>query len=156
MKTVTIKTNRATLTIVHCLTPLLLGGILYILFRSTTLRMFKWFSLVGLEHTIHSAQTNVFELKNYIPSWIYFSLPDGLWIYSFTSAILIYWYNDNQKVRFWLLIPFISGILIEIFQCFKLFPGTFDSLDLVFSILGLFLSKIIINHKLKQNEKTVS
>lgn len=140
----------------HCLTPLLIGGLLYVLFRSTTLRMFEWFSLIGLEDVIQSARTSVFEYKNYLPNWTYFSLPDGLWIYSFTSAILIYWHNDNQKTKLWLLIPFTTGILIEILQGFKLFPGTFDYLDLTFSILGLSLSKIIINNKFKLNEQKVS
>ena len=153
MKTVMVKINRTTLTIIHCLTTLLLGGLLYVLFRSTTLRMFKWFSLIGLEDAIQSARTSVFEYKNSLPNWAYFSLPDGLWTYSFTSAILIYWNNDNQKTKLWLLIPFTTGILIEIFQAFKLFPGTFDYLDLTFSILGFSLSKIIINYKFKQNDK---
>ncbi len=115
--------------------------------------MFEWFSLIGLEDAIQSARTSVFEYKNYLPNWAYFSLPDGLWIYSFTSAILIYWNNDNQKTKLWLLIPFTTGILIEILQAFKLFSGTFDYLDLTFLILGLSLSKIIINHKFKQNDK---
>lgn len=152
MKTEVVKINRANLIIIHCLSPLLLGGLLYILFRSTTLRMFKWLTFVGLDNVIQYARINVFQLKNQIPSWAYFSLPDGLWIYSFTSAILIHWNNDWQKVKIWLLIPFITGFLIEIFQGFKLFPGTFDFIDLTFSILGISLSKIIINHKFNQNE----
>jgi hypothetical protein len=153
MTTKTVKIKRTTLTIIHCLIPLLVGGLLYVLFRSTTLRMFEWFSLIGFEDAIQSARTSAFEYKNYLPNWAYLSLPDGLWIYSFTSAILIYWHNDNKKTKFWLLIPFTTGILIEILQGFKLFPGTFDYLDLTFSILGLSISKIIINHKFKQNDK---
>jgi hypothetical protein len=149
----TIEKNKIKLVVLNCITPLLLGGLIYIMFRSTTLRMFEWFSLIGLEDAIQSARTSVFEFKNYLPKWAYFSLPDGLWIYSFTSAILIYWDNDNQKTKRWLLIPFTTGILIEILQAFKLFPGTFDYLDLTFSIFGLSLSKIIINNKFKQNDK---
>lgn len=156
MKTETLKTNRITLTIIHCISPLFIGGLLYVLFRSTTLRMFEWFSLVGLDNAIQTTRKSVFVFKNYLPKWTYFSLPDGLWIYSFTSAILIYWNNDNQKTKLWLLIPFTTGILIEIFQAVKLFPGTYDFLDLTFSILGLLLSKIIIKHKFKKNEKTLS
>jgi hypothetical protein len=140
--------------IIHCLTPLFLGGLLYILFRSTTLRMFKWFTLLGIHNTINYARKCTFKLKNEVPNWTYFSIPDGLWIYSFTSAILIYWHNDNQKTKLWLLIPFTTGILIEVLQGLKLFPGTFDYLDLTFSVLGLSLSKIIIDYKFKQNEKT--
>lgn len=137
------------------MTPLLVGGLLYLLFRSTTLRMFKWFAFIGFDSAIQSTRTNVLELKSHLPNWTFFSLPDGLWVYSFTSAILIYWNNDKQKVKFWLLIPFTSGILIEIFQGFNLFPGTFDFIDLTFLILGLSLSKILINYKFKQYEKAV-
>ena len=156
MNTVTVKINRTKLTIIHCLAPLLLGGLLYVLFRSTKLRMFEWFSFIGLTGAIQSSRTMMFDFKNHIPNWVYFSLPDGLWIYSFTSAIIIYWNNDNKKIRLWLLIPIATGIFIEILQGLKLFSGTFDYLDLTFSILGISLSKIVINHKFKQNEKTVS
>jgi hypothetical protein len=156
MNSEAVKINKTTLTIIHCLTPLFIGGLLYVLLRSTTIRMFEWFSLIGLEDAIQFARISVFEFKNDLPKWVYFSLPDGLWIYSFTSAILINWDNDNQKTKIWLLIPFATGILIEILQAFKLFSGTFDIMDLTFSILGISLSKIIINHNFKQNEKAVS
>jgi hypothetical protein len=138
--------------IIHCLTPMLLGGLLYVLFRSTNLRMFNWFTFFGLENLIQYARINVLQIKNYMPSWVYFSLPDGLWVYSFTSSILIYWNNEWQKAKIWLLIPFIGGCLIEILQRFDLFSGTFDILDLTFSILGIFLSKIYINFQFKKNE----
>ena len=150
-----IKTNIIKLTIIHCLTPLFVGGLLYIFFRSTDLRMFHWFSFLGLDHFITSARDYFSVLKNDLPNWIYFSLPDGLWVYSFTSALLIYWRNDIHKVKFWLLIPLTTGVLIEVLQGVKLFPGTFDFLDLAFTSLGLLLSAIIINYKFKQNEKTV-
>ena len=118
--------------------------------------MFQWFSFIGLDGAIQFSRNKVFDFKNQIPNWVYFSLPDGLWIYSFTSAIIIYWNNDDKKIRLWLLIPIASGIFIEILQGLKLFSGTFDYLDLTFSILGISLSKILINHKFKQNEKTLS
>ena len=139
----------------HCFTPLLLGGLIYFMFRSTELRMFNWLSIIGLDSLIISARTNVSLLKNHLPNWFIYSLPDGLWVYSFSSALLIYWNNDKQKVKFWLLIPFTTGILVEIFQGLKLFPGTFDFLDLTFSSLAILFSIIIINFKFKQNE-TVS
>jgi hypothetical protein len=154
MQAVTLR-KRTSLTIIHCVTPLFLGGLLYILFRSTELRMFNWLSFIGLDDIINSIKENLSEFKNHLPNWIYYSLPDGLWVYSFTSALLIYWNNDIQKVKLWLLIPFITGVIIEILQGFKMFIGTFDFLDLTFSTLGFLFSKLIINHKYKQNEKTV-
>lgn len=140
----------------HVMLPLFLGGLIYILFRSTKLRMFAWFSFIGLDGVIRKTRTFFFAFKNYIPNWIYFSLPDGLWIYSFTSALIIYWDNKNKSIKTWLLIPFTMGILIEILQGMKLFPGTFDYLDLMFSMSGFILSKKVINNKYKQNEKQLS
>ena len=148
--------NRIKLTIIHCLIPIIIGGLIYILFRSTSLRMFKWLSFLGFDNIIQIARTYLIDVKSKIPSWVYFSLPDGLWIYSFTSAILIYWNNNLQKAKIWLLIPITSGILFEIFQYFKLFPGTFDFLDLCFSLCCLILSIFTINLKYKQNDKKIS
>jgi hypothetical protein len=144
------------ITTIHVILPLLIGGLIYISFRSTTLKMFNWFRFIGINNHILSIRQQFFYLKLYLPQWTYYSLPDGLWVYSFSSALIIFWNNDFEKVKYWLLIPFITGILIEILQGFELFPGTFDFLDLTFSALGLLLSKIIINHKLKQNDKQVS
>jgi len=153
MTTVTVKINRITLTIIHCLTPILIGSLLYILFRSQHLRMFKWFSFVGLDNIIFSARTELLGFKKHLPLWTYYSLPDGLWVYSFTSALLIFW---NGRLTFWLILPLLTGALVEIAQGLKIFPGTFDILDLTFTGCGLLLSIIIINSKFKQNEKNVS
>lgn len=144
------------LTSVHVLLPLIIGGLIYISFRSLSLRLFSWFEILGINSFSSSIRNLANPFKNDLPPWIYFSLPDGLWIYSFSSALLIFWNNDFQKLKYWLFIPFISGILIEILQQFKLFPGTFDFLDLLFSTLGLLLSKTIINYKFKQYDKQVS
>lgn len=113
--------------------------------------MFYWFELIGLNSPISNLRDNLYALKQYIPPWVYFSLPDGLWVYSFTSSILILWKKNN----YWILFPIITGIMVEVLQGFSLFPGTFDYLDLTFSIIGLTLSKIIINNKFIQNESTV-
>ena len=151
----TYKINRISLTIIHCLTPLLFGGILYILFRSTELRMFKWFSIIEIDNIIYLARTEFYQIRNILPDWVYYSLPDGLWVYSFTSALIIYWHNDVNNVKFWLIIPFVTGIITELLQGFNMFPGTFDFIDLTFCALGISLSKIFLNHKFKQNEKKV-
>jgi hypothetical protein len=149
MVTLKYKANKTIFTIIHCLSPLLIGGLLYILFRSTDLRMFKWFSFIGLDELIHLARETAFPLQKLLPVWTYYSLPDGLWVYSFSST-LIFW---NGKLTFWLFLPLLTGAFIEIAQGFKMFPGTFDILDLAFTSLALPLS--IINLKFKQNEKTL-
>lgn len=145
--------KKRNLIIAHTILPLLVGGLLYISFRSTTLKMFSWFKFIGIENTILNIRQQLSPLKLNLPEWTYFSLPDGLWVYSFTSALLIVWDNQFRHAKIWLLIPFFTGAIIEIAQGFKIFRGTFDILDLTFTIVALLLSIIIINYKFKQNDK---
>jgi hypothetical protein len=133
----------------HVISPLTLGGLLYVVFRAKSLRMFSWFESIGINTQISFLREYLSPLKSWLPSWVYFSLPDGLWVYSFTSIILILWAG---KINFWLIIPFTSGVLIEILQGFS-FTGTFDYLDLTFSVIGISTSISIINRKFKQHEK---
>lgn len=144
--------TKVKLVIYHCMSPLFIGSIFYLLFRSTELRIFKWLSILGLDGFVYRVRLFFTDVKVFIPDWMYYSLPDGLWIYSFTSALLIYWNNDIEKVKHLLLIPFLTGVLIEVFQGLKIFEGTFDFLDLTFSITGFILSIFIINYKIKKNE----
>jgi hypothetical protein len=146
---VKLKNSNINLILFHVISPLTAGGLIYIVFRTKSLRMFSWFESIGINTQISFLREYFSPLKYWLPSWVYFSLPDGLWVYSFTSIILILWAG---KINFWLIIPFSFGILIEILQGLS-FKGTFDYLDLAFSIIGISTSTIIINRKFKQNEK---
>ena len=114
MVTLKYKANKTIFTIIHFLSPLLIVGLLYILFRSTDLRMFKWFSFIGLDELIHLARETAFPLQKLLPVWTYYSLPDGLWVYSFSST-LIFW---NGKLTFWLFLPLMdASIPVKSFSC---------------------------------------
>ncbi|MGL2999410.1 hypothetical protein [Flavobacterium sp. RSSB_23] len=142
---------------IHVGIPIIIGGLIYISFRSPSLRMFEWFKLCNIDYFTSLIRCTIYPLRSsYIPPWFYYSLPDGLWVYSFSSALLIFWNNDFGKVKYWLLIPIISGVLIEFLQGFKVFTGTFDLLDLVFSISGLLLSIFFINNKFKHYDNQAS
>lgn len=147
-----IRNHRLNQFILHVITPITLGGLIYISFRSKTLRMFSWIEFIGLEAQIFNLREHTIPFKQSLPTWFYFSLPDGLWIYSFTSALLIL---SSGRLNYWISVPVLTGIFVEIAQGLKIFPGTFDLLDLAFSSLALLLSIIIINQKFKQNEETV-
>lgn len=135
--------------------PILIGGSLYIAFRSKTIRLFDWSERIGLAEPLYGFRSIIIPYKKDIPSWIYYSLPDGLWVYAFTSALIIYWNQEIEKVKYWLLIPFASGTFVEIAQGLKLLQGTFDFLDLAFTIVALILSVTINNYNFKQNEEQV-
>lgn len=81
--------------------------------------------------------------------WVFNSLPDGIWVYAYSSSYLLYFAGRTWKGNYWLLFPFLFGSVAEIAQSFNLVAGTFDYTDLLLCLSGSLLS-IIINFK---NEK---
>jgi len=144
------KSNRKIIFIfTFCILPIILGGFIYIAFRSTSLLMFEWFSIIGLDVLISKIRYFFLPMKTQIPSWFYLSLPDGIWVFSLTSSLAVYWNFDFYKARFWLLFPLLLGVFVEVLQRIGMFPGTFDVLDLIFSTAGFSISLLFFKIKFR-------
>jgi len=127
--------NRKHKIILHVITPILIGGIIYILFREGNLRMFSWLYLLGLDSLIYDFRVNI-SLHNQIPDWILYNLPDGIWLYSLTSLMIIIWERESSISKyFWFLIIPILGLSAEFGQSINIVPGTYDKNDLIFAYL---------------------
>lgn len=115
---------------------LFLGGLIYIIYRTEDLLMFRWFEFLKLNFLVDELQL----LSHYnLPDWFVFSLPDALWIYSFSMAMLYIWDGElNKKSFLWILVAPILGIFGEIAQIFGL-EGTFDLMDLLLCIVASLL-----------------
>ena len=75
---------------------------------------------------------------------------DGLWAFALTSLVLIIWKNNASKSKWlWLFVTFLLVISVELLQKFEIMEGTFDWLDLVFNLVGYFISLLIFTN----NEK---
>lgn len=137
----------------HILT-LFIGGMIYLIFRIETLLMFKWFAVVSLDPPIEYLREMTLTTKNKLPEWFLFSLPDGLWIFSYVTLILYIWKNNiTRQNAIWICITPLIIILVEIGQLFNITPGTFDLNDLTFYLLGatspIFLFTKILTLKFK-------
>jgi hypothetical protein len=139
--------------IIHVFCPLIIGGVIYISFRSMSLRFFDYLDTLGIKTAVSFIRNILHPFKNELPTWTYFSLPDGLWVYSFSSALIILWGDQFNFGKYWLIIPLLFGAFIELAQKIKIFPGTFDIIDFTFSIVALVLSIIILKPKIQKNEK---
>lgn len=128
----------------HIFLPVFTGGLIYIAFRSKSLVMFDWFELIGFSDIITFIRGYTIPVKNKVPNWIYLSVPNCMWVYSFTSALMLLWKKDLNLLKIWLLIPVAFGIFAEVLQWLGLFPGTFDSIDLLLGVLGFVLSYVTI------------
>ena len=131
----------------YSISTLLIGGLIYICFRIESLRMFSWFNSISLSEVIIRIRNYTVNYDLLIPNWVKFSLPDGLWLFSFISLILITWKNEiNSSNLFWLIGLPIIALLSEIGQSISIIPGTFDWIDIAMYLFG-FMLPFIINKK---------
>ena len=112
--------------ILHIALPIFIGSMIYILFREKELLMFNWFNYLKLNFIIDFLRNNFYEYRIYIPKSILFSLPDALWVYSFTMFLSIYFKN-----RIILSAIFVGSIITEILQLWFV-VGTFDIYDVIY------------------------
>ena len=112
--------------ILHIALPIFVGSMIYILFREKKLLMFNWFNYLKLNFIIDFLRNNFYEYRIYIPKSILFSLPDALWVYSFTMFLSIYFKN-----RIILSAIFVGSIITEILQLWFV-VGTFDIYDVIY------------------------
>ena len=128
------------------LVPMLLGGIIYILFRPESLVMFQWFDYLGFTQIIKNFRAFLLPLLLNTPDWVIYSIPDGIWVFSLTAMLSKIWQDGPIISKFiWCSIGPVIGIAGEIAQYFHLIKGTFDIDDLVvniiFSALAFYLLK---------------
>lgn len=127
--------------------PLILGGLIYLTFRTDSLIMFGWFKELGLSSVVDFLRSNQQIQSLIIPTWIKFSLPDALWLFSFNYILLTLWnFNLNRHSVFWLFLAPIIGLFSEIGQLNGIVYGTFDLVDLVLLIIATLLPFLSINN----------
>lgn len=141
--------------------PLLVGVFIYIFFRSRRLFYYNFFHMIDIDHDIREYRVFLWKYRKSIPNWIIYSLPDGLWIFSFGMAFL---YGN----KFFLIDAlFFLGISIFMvgFEFLQLkfgghgsLVGTFDLADIYCFISGaslaLLLSYLSVRgHKISLNRQ---
>jgi len=127
-----------TLKIILLFFPVVLGGLIYIIFRTDRLIMYHWFEYLNLSDEINTIKS----LKNILslPDWFIYSLPDGLWVFSYTALSLEIWRSPiTQRSFFWIFSIPIVAVMSEFLQLFKIIPGTFDLIDTAFYLIGITL-----------------
>jgi hypothetical protein len=128
------------------------GSLIYILFRSSSLKMFIWFERINILSVIKNFRNFTSTYSNILPNFILYSLPDGLWLFSYVSLVLYLWKNELKSENiFWIFsVPLIS-IISELGQINKIIPGTFDIIDLLMYLLGTILPFIIYKKSITNN-----
>ena len=116
------------------------GGIIYLIWRPTTLLMFSWCKIIGVYGVILQMRSVLGGMKEYLPVWFIYSLPQALWCFSGLCSIHAIWINNiGNHERFWIIFTFMLPFLTEFLQLLHVIPGTFDFVDLIFIIASFCL-----------------
>lgn len=136
------------LTIILGLLSLTTGGILYILYRSETLILFKWVKALGLYDIVSDLRPSKSS-----DSWLVYSLPDGLWLFAYILLMGALWNFDSRKSLLYSAPLVVIAIGSELSQMHHITKGTFDIVDLLCYIVATIAGTIYIKiaHKLILN-----
>lgn len=129
----------------HIFMPLVVGGMIYLLFRPSTLLMFKFFEYYNV--SIFKDEREIF--KNFVPllpEWVIFSLPNALWVYSMSAYIALVWKNKINRTL-WVYSVYILSLLAELLQLSNIIPGTFSIADILLILIACFVNQIFIYYK---------
>ena len=121
---------------------LVAGGIVYLLWRSTTLWMFGWCKALGLGSHLASLRTIAEQYEP--PHWMLYSFPDGAWVFAGIMVMRDIWASGKGAMKsFWVfVIPFLA-ISSEVGQLYHFVPGDFDFNDLVAYVIAVSLALLI-------------
>lgn len=141
--------------------PLFLGIGIYLLYRSRNLFYFKLIHSTFLSKPVLHIRDFAKLYRKMFSTWVVYSLPDGLWLFSFGAALLVdrifYFYDFVVFTSI-----YIGMIALEFLQLYfgghGSVIGTFDTMDIFFFTLG-YLSIVLISkyyHKKNPPDKSMS
>jgi glycopeptide antibiotics resistance protein len=126
--------------LLHVFLPIMFGGMIYLIFRTKSLSMFRVVNLFGLEPFLDVIRGYFVTISTDSATWFFYSLPDGLWVYSLTAFMFISWERRfSRESCFWILIGPLLALGGEIGQGYCLVGGTFDVSDLILCLIGTML-----------------
>ncbi len=115
---------------------LLVGGLIYLGWRDDSLVMFQLIEMCGIsDYLIYFRRISTgYSLYD----WVKYSMPDGLWLFSYMFLIDAIWTNYKQSMynAFLWSLPIIA-ILSEFLQMLGIVPGTYDVMDFLCYMLAI-------------------
>jgi len=139
---------------ISSVTSIALGILIYLLFRTSSLKVFSWLEFIGVNKFITKFRNwiDIFSYK--LPEWFLFSFPDSLWVFSYVCVMLGIWKGIvSPSNLFWVsIVPFIA-VCSELGQLTGFTKGTFDFLDIIFYIIGSLLPLLLFKQSITYHLK---
>jgi len=146
--------RRISRVVLHIILPLGVGSLIYILWRTPTLRVFRWFDTLGLGSEIFRLRQSFAPYRAVVPRWVLFSLPAALWMYAMAAWFQMALSRSDRRTRWiWLSIALSLGVGSELGQLWRVVPGTFDGRDVAFYLAG-WIAAIVCTPKREIHNET--
>ena len=117
---------------------IVLGAMIYVLFRPGEYLLFNWINHVGPEHFIHTLRTRAHFPRLHLSDWIIYALPDGLWSFAFALMISSLWSASRSWLKYlWLAIVPLLILGFELLQYSPKIPGVCSLQDILFCSAGI-------------------
>lgn len=137
------------LTILNVWFPMLIGGLIYLLYRPLNLILFDGVKLLGMLDFVLVIRSALAPFRP--PEIILYSLPDGIWMYCLTFIMLSH-FKGSKHSELYAYLGLILAITSEFGQLLHLIEGTFDYVDIYFYFFGYIFAITVI--RLKENKTT--
>lgn len=122
------------------------GGIIYILFRPAEPAFFNWIRAAGIENQLSALRGKSLSISSWLPLWMVYSLPNGLWAFAYTFIVLRIWTGSRSVLKYvWILSIPLLVFGFELLQLSGTLPGTFDLNDMIWSAAGIILGCITVH-----------
>lgn len=126
------------------LLAVVLGGIIYLLFRPVEPVFFQWASHPIIDQWLKAARKVSLVHEPVIPSWIIYSLPNALWAFAYALIIARIWANSTSSLKYiWLASIPLLVVGYELMQLAGWIPGTFCLEDVGFGLAGLSIGWLV-------------
>lgn len=130
---------------------ILIGGSIYVLFRTDTLRLFHWIFSLGLSDDVNAMREMCSGVS--LPDFVLYSLPDCLWLTSYLFIVnAVVPKTDKRTFVFWLCVLPVAAVIHECLQGLRVISGVFDISDLLCYLIP-FSIFLFINLKKTTNEE---
>jgi len=121
---------------------LLCGMAIYAFFRNIdNMILFQFISKPGFLDVLRSNAN----AGNYAVSIFVFQGPDVLWFLSGVFFIRSIWLSKKEWMQIYILIFFATTMVNELAQISPYFPGTFDTMDILFLCITAFMESAAHN-----------
>lgn len=143
-------TRNPKLLLPEAILSILIGGFIYIIFRTDSLVMFNWFKHLHLSDLIYSLRhLLIIPVPSVIKTLIY-TAPGGLWTFSYIAFLLLIWNMEinRRNIFYFIFIP-VTAIASEFLQLSGFIAGTFNYHDITSYMAGAVLPLLIHIRKIK-------